>query len=83
MKELLWHWTKAYRQRAGTWNCINTQNGPKGRMGNETCRKMCASLRQEDMQRFFREWMKQKKPTEYVAHNVAGISTQTVGSSGE
>ena len=29
-------------------------------MSNEMCSKMLASLRQEDMQLFFREWMKKK-----------------------
>ena len=44
-------------------------------MSNEMCSKMFASLRQEDMQLFFREWMKQKKQTEYVAYDVTSISS--------
>ena len=44
-------------------------------MSNEMCSKTFASLRQEDMQLFFREWMKQKKQTEYVAYDVTSISS--------
>ena len=44
-------------------------------MSNEMCSKMFASLRQEDMQLFFREWMKQKKQREYVAYDVTSISS--------
>lgn len=51
------------------------QTPVKGRMSNEMCSKMFASLRQEDMQLFFREWMKQKKQTEYVAYDVTSISS--------
>ena len=36
------------------------QTPTKGRMSNEMCSKMFASLRQEYMRLFFREWMKQK-----------------------
>lgn len=46
-----------------------------GRMSNELCSKTFASLRQEDMQLFFREWMKQKKQTEYLAYDVTSISS--------
>ena len=51
------------------------QTPVKGRVSNEMCSKMFASLRQEDMQLFFREWMKQKKQTEYVAYDVTSISS--------
>lgn len=37
--------------------------------------KVFASLREEDMLLFFREWMKQKKKDEYVAYDVTSIST--------
>ena len=46
-----------------------------GRMSSEMCSKTFASLRQEDMQLFFREWMKQKKQTEYLAYDVTSISS--------
>ncbi|MFR0734325.1 MAG: hypothetical protein ACLSHU_09180 [Oscillospiraceae bacterium] len=51
------------------------QTAGKGRMSNEQCSKTFASLRQEDMQLFFREWMKHKKQTEYVAYDVTSISS--------
>jgi transposase len=51
----------------------------KGSMSNEMCSKMFAALRQEDMQLFFREWMKQKKSTEYVAYDVTSISSYSTG----
>lgn len=51
------------------------QTPVKGRMSNEMCSKMFTSLRREDMQLFFREWMKQKKQTEYVAYDVTSISS--------
>ena len=47
----------------------------KGRMSSEQCSKMFASLRQEDMQLFFREWMKHKKQKEYLAYDVTSISS--------
>lgn len=47
----------------------------KGVMRNEQCSKTFASLRQEDMQLFFREWMKQKKQGEYLAYDVTSISS--------
>ena len=53
------------------------QTPTKGTMSNEMCSKMFASLRQEDMQLFFREWMKQKKQTEYVAYDVTSISSHS------
>jgi len=46
-----------------------------GRMSSEMSSKTFAALRQEDMQLFFREWMKQKKQTEYVAYDVTSISS--------
>ena len=46
-----------------------------GRMSSEMCSKTFASLRQEDMQLFFREWMKQKKQGEYLAYDVTSISS--------
>ena len=46
-----------------------------GRMSGEMCSKTFAAMRQEDMQLFFREWMKQKKQTEYVAYDVTSISS--------
>ena len=46
-----------------------------GAMSNELCSKTFASLRQEDMQLFFREWMKQKKQGEYLAYDVTSISS--------
>lgn len=51
------------------------QTPVKGNMSNEMCSKMFAALRMEDMQLFFREWMKQKKQTEYVAYDVTSISS--------
>lgn len=53
-----------------------THRTPKnGRMSSEMCSKTFAAMRQEDMQLFFREWMKQKKQTEYVAYDVTSISS--------
>lgn len=36
---------------------------------------MFNSLREEDMQLFFRDWMKYKKQTEYLAYDVTSISS--------
>ena len=47
----------------------------KGILSEEKCSKMLASLRQEDMLLFFREWMKHKKSDEYVAYDVTSISS--------
>lgn len=44
-------------------------------ISNEKCSKMFSSLRQEDMQLFFREWMKNKKQKEYLAYDVTSISS--------
>lgn len=46
-----------------------------GRMSSEMSSKTFASLRQEDMQLFFREWMKNKQQTEYLAYDVTSISS--------
>ncbi len=37
--------------------------------------RMFSELRQEDMMLFFREWMRIKKPKEYVAYDVTSISS--------
>lgn len=47
----------------------------KGIMNDENSSKMFASIREEDILLFFREWMKQKKPHEYVAYDVTSISS--------
>ena len=47
----------------------------RGIMSNEACSKVFAALRQEDILLFFREWMKHKKPQEYVAYDVTSISS--------
>lgn len=47
----------------------------KGVLSDEKCSKMLASLRQEDMLLFFREWMKHKKSDEYVAYDVTSVSS--------
>lgn len=46
-----------------------------GRMNNEKCSEMFESLREEDMQLFFRDWMKHKKQKEYLAYDVTSISS--------
>lgn len=46
-----------------------------GRLRDETCSEMFATVRQEDVLLFFREWMKQKKAKEYVAYDVTSISS--------
>lgn len=47
----------------------------KGVMRNENASKTFASLRVEDMLLFFREWMKHRKPNEYIAYDVTSISS--------
>ena len=44
-------------------------------ISNEKCSKLFSALRQEDMQLFFREWMKNKKQKEYLAYDVTSISS--------
>ena len=46
-----------------------------GRMNGEKCSEMFNSLREEDIQLFFRDWMKHKKQTEYLAYDVTSISS--------
>ncbi len=47
----------------------------QGMMDGRRSSKMFASLRQEDMLLFFREWMKRKRANEYVAYDVTSISS--------
>ena len=44
-------------------------------MGSAKSSRLFSSLRQEDMLLFFREWMKHKRPKEYVAYDVTSISS--------
>lgn len=44
-------------------------------MGSSKSSKLFSSLRQEDILLFFREWMKNKLPEEYVAYDVTSISS--------
>lgn len=44
-------------------------------MSNVKCSKLFASIRQEDILLFLREWMKHKKANEYVAYDVTSISS--------
>ena len=46
-----------------------------GSMSNAKSSKVFASLRQEDILLFFREWMKHRKSGEYVAYDVTSISS--------
>ncbi len=46
-----------------------------GVLNDEKCSKVFSSIRQEDIMLFFREWLKQKKPKEYVAYDVTSISS--------
>lgn len=51
------------------------QSAASGEYSDEMCSRMFASLRQEDIQLFFREWMKKKKQKEYLAYDVTSISS--------
>jgi len=44
-------------------------------VGSAKSSRLFASLRQEDMLLFFREWMKHKRAKEYVAYDVTSISS--------
>ena len=46
-----------------------------GRLSDEECSRIFASIRPEDILLFFREWMKHKKPKEYVAYDVTSFSS--------
>ena len=46
-----------------------------GEVRGEACSRLFSSLRAEDILLFLREWMKQKKPQEYVAYDVTSISS--------
>ena len=41
--------------------------------------RMFSELREEDRMLFFREWMKVKKPKEYVAYDVTSVSSYSKG----
>ena len=46
-----------------------------GVLNDEKYSKVFSLIRQEDIMLFFREWLKQKKPKEYVAYDVTSISS--------
>ena len=46
-----------------------------GNLNDKKCSEMFESLREEDMQLFFRDWMRHKKQTEYLAYDVTSISS--------
>ena len=46
-----------------------------GKLSDEACSRLLASLRAEDWMLFFREWIKQKKAKEYVAYDVTSFSS--------